>query len=79
MFSSVGCDSTRVFTQGGSNAVYWAARHGHVDTLKFLSENKCPLDVKDKVRAFSGEEWDRCTRTQGEDSRLGSSCKEFKA
>lgn len=44
------CDSTLVFTQGGSNAIYWASRHGHVDTLKFLNENKCPLDVKDKVR-----------------------------
>lgn len=44
------CDSTLVFMQGGSNAVYWASRHGHVDTLKFLNENKCPLDIKDKVR-----------------------------
>ncbi|MBZ3890073.1 Death-associated protein kinase 1, partial [Sciurus carolinensis] len=34
--------------KGGSNAIYWASRHGHVDTLKFLNENKCPLDVKDK-------------------------------
>uniref|UniRef100_A0A8C6ZA38 non-specific serine/threonine protein kinase n=1 Tax=Nothoprocta perdicaria TaxID=30464 RepID=A0A8C6ZA38_NOTPE len=32
----------------GSNAIYWASRHGHVETLKFLNENKCPLDVKDK-------------------------------
>lgn len=38
------------FGQAGSNAIYWASRHGHVETLKFLSENKCPLDVKDKVR-----------------------------
>lgn len=44
------CDSMLVFIQGGSNAIYWASRHGHVDTLKFLNENKCPLDVKDKVR-----------------------------
>lgn len=44
------CDSVLVFVQGGSNAIYWASRHGHVDTLKFLHENKCPLDVKDKVR-----------------------------
>ena len=43
-------DSALVFVQGGSNAIYWASRHGHVDTLKFLNENKCPLDVKDKVR-----------------------------
>ncbi|KAK1334392.1 hypothetical protein QTO34_005396 [Cnephaeus nilssonii] len=42
------CDSTLVSAQGGSNAIYWASRHGHVDTLKFLHENKCPLDVKDK-------------------------------
>lgn len=44
------CDSTVFSLQGGSNAIYWASRHGHVDTLKFLNENKCPLDVKDKVR-----------------------------
>lgn len=44
------CDSALVSLQGGSNAIYWASRHGHVDTLKFLNENKCPLDVKDKVR-----------------------------
>ena len=43
-------DSALVYVQGGSNAIYWASRHGHVDTLKFLNENKCPLDVKDKVR-----------------------------
>ncbi|XP_037655273.1 death-associated protein kinase 1-like isoform X4 [Choloepus didactylus] len=43
--------------KGGSNAIYWASRHGHVDTLKFLNENKCHLDVKDKVRSlvFLGE------------------------
>lgn len=44
------CDSILVFMQGGSNAIYWASRHGHVDTLRFLNENKCPLDIKDKVR-----------------------------
>lgn len=38
------------FGQAGSNAIYWASRHGHIETLKFLNENKCPLDVKDKVR-----------------------------
>lgn len=56
--------STFVFIQGGSNAIYWASRHGHVDTLKFLNENKCPLDVKDKVRPliFLG--------TVGSDKRL---------
>jgi len=50
--------------KGGSNAIYWASRHGHVDTLKFLNENKCPLDVKDKVRPllFLG--------TVGSDKRL---------
>lgn len=35
--------------QSGANAVYYAARHGHVETLKFLHAKKCPLDVQDKV------------------------------
>ncbi|PWA24198.1 hypothetical protein CCH79_00016264 [Gambusia affinis] len=30
--------------KSGANAVYYAARHGHVDTLRFLHEKKCPLD-----------------------------------
>ncbi|KAI1239905.1 hypothetical protein IHE44_0011343 [Lamprotornis superbus] len=34
--------------KAGSNAIYWASRHGHVETLKFLNDNKCPLDIKDK-------------------------------
>ncbi|RMC19106.1 hypothetical protein DUI87_03710 [Hirundo rustica rustica] len=34
--------------KAGSNAIYWASRHGHVETLKFLSDNECPLDIKDK-------------------------------
>lgn len=51
--SALEVDSTLVSAQGGSNAIYWASRHGHVDTLKFLHENKCPLDVKDKVRPLS--------------------------
>lgn len=36
--------------QSGANAIYYAARHGHVETLKFLHEKKCPLDVQDKVK-----------------------------
>lgn len=44
------CDSSLISVQGGSNAIYWASRHGHVETLTFLSANRCPLDVKDKVR-----------------------------
>ncbi|XP_073518509.1 death-associated protein kinase 1-like [Phyllobates terribilis] len=36
------------FIYAGSNALYWASRHGHVETLKFLHQNKCPLDIKDK-------------------------------
>lgn len=35
--------------QSGANAIYYAARHGHVETLKFLHEKKCPLDIQDKV------------------------------
>lgn len=35
--------------QSGANGIYYAARHGHVETLKFLHEKKCPLDVQDKV------------------------------
>lgn len=37
------------FLQSGANAIYYAARHGHVETLKFLHEKKCTLDVQDKV------------------------------
>lgn len=39
--------------QSGANAIYYAARHGHVETLKFLHEKKCPLDVQDKVKFYS--------------------------
>lgn len=35
--------------QSGANAIYYAARHGHVETLKFLHEKTCPLDIQDKV------------------------------
>lgn len=35
--------------QSGANAIYYAARHGHVDTLKFLHGKMCPLDIQDKV------------------------------
>lgn len=35
--------------QSGANAIYYAARHGHVETLKFLHIKKCPLDIQDKV------------------------------
>lgn len=38
--------------QSGANAVYYAARHGHVETLKFLHEKNCPLDIQDKVPNF---------------------------
>ncbi|XP_013765643.1 death-associated protein kinase 1 [Pundamilia nyererei] len=34
--------------QSGANAIYYAARHGHVATLRFLHDKKCPLDVQDK-------------------------------
>ena len=36
-------------SQSGANAIYYAARHGHTDTLKFLHEKRCPLDTQDKV------------------------------
>lgn len=39
--------------QSGANAIYYAARHGHVETLKFLHEKKCPLDIQDKVNQGS--------------------------
>lgn len=35
--------------QSGANAIYYAARHGHVETLKFLHGKMCPLDIQDKV------------------------------
>lgn len=30
--------------------MYWAARHGHLDVVKFLCQNKASLDLQDKVR-----------------------------
>ena len=80
-------DSALVFGQGGSNAIYWASRHGHVDTLKFLNENKCPLDVKDKVRPLLLQKGMKgCMGVlachgqhdpKNEDSGPESSCREF--
>lgn len=39
--------------QSGANAIYYAARHGHVETLKFLHEKNCALDIQDKVTQVS--------------------------
>ncbi|CAB1322496.1 unnamed protein product, partial [Coregonus sp. 'balchen'] len=49
---AAGCGNIQII-DSGANAIYYAGRHGHVDTLRFLHEKTCPLDVQDKVILLS--------------------------
>jgi hypothetical protein len=35
--------------QHGDSAVYWAARQGHVEVIKYLYDEGIPLDTQNKV------------------------------
>ena len=37
-------------TQQGDSAVYWAARQGQLEVIKYLEEAGVPLDLKNKVK-----------------------------
>lgn len=38
--------------QSGNNAIYWAARQGHVSIITFLHEKNVPINVSNRVRLF---------------------------
>ena len=38
-----------LFLQNGDNAVYWAARQGHVDVIKFLKDQAVTIDMQNNV------------------------------
>ncbi len=39
-----------VVFQNGDNAVYWAARQGHVDVIRFLKDQAVTMDMQNNVR-----------------------------
>lgn len=38
-----------MYFQHGDSAVYWAARQGHVEVIKYLHEEGVALDTQNKV------------------------------
>ena len=40
-------------TQHGDTAVYWAARQGHLDVIKYLVEEGVSLNTQNKVTEYS--------------------------
>ena len=43
-------------TQQGDSAVYWAARQGQLEVIKYLEEAGVPLDLKNKVKILWPQE-----------------------